>query len=50
LWFVLLGRKQGMGNTMGLLSTVNSAGMVFGCVSLSLIPGKGNNYELFFYY
>lgn len=47
---VLIGRKQGMGNTMGLLSTINSAGMVFGCVSLSLIPGKGNNYELFFYY
>ncbi len=42
---VLIGRKQGMGNTMGLLSTVNSAGMFFGCVSLSLIPGKGNKFE-----
>lgn len=47
---VLIGRKQGMGNTMGLLSSINSAGMIFGCISLGLLPGNGESFELFFYF
>jgi MFS family permease len=47
---VFVGRELGMGNTMGLLNSINSAGMIFACVLLGLLPGSGNNYELFFYF
>ncbi len=45
---VRIGRKQGMGNTMGLLSSVNSAGMVFGCFILGLLPGTAGSYGWLF--
>lgn len=45
---VIVGRETGMGVTMGFLSTSNSLGMIFGCISLSLLPGTGRNYDAFF--
>ena len=39
-----------MGNTMGLLNSVNSGGMIFSCVLLGLLPGEGSYYNLFFYF
>lgn len=46
---VMVGRELGMGSTMGFLSTSNSIGMIFGCLSLSLMPGMGFKFESFFY-
>ena len=37
-----VGRRLGMGSTMGFLSTAYSAGMVLGCLALGLAPGGGN--------
>ena len=37
-----VGRRLGMGSTMGFLSTAYSAGMVLGCLALSLAPGGGD--------
>lgn len=45
---VIVGRKTGMGVTMGFLSTANSIGMIFGCISLSLLPAIGRSYDAFF--
>lgn len=46
---ILVGRKMGMGGTMGFLSTFNSMGMIFGCLALSLMPQIGFNFSTFFY-
>lgn len=46
---VTVGRELGMGSTMGFLSTSNSIGMIFGCISLSLMPEIGFKFESFFY-
>jgi DHA1 family multidrug resistance protein-like MFS transporter len=45
---VIVGRETGMGTTMGFLSTANSIGMIFGCISLGLLPGTGHDYDAFF--
>ena len=47
---IIIGRERGMGNTMGLLNSVNSGGMIFSCVLLGLLPGEGSYYNLFFYF
>lgn len=46
---IIVGREIGMGSTMGFLSTANSIGMMFGCISLSLMPGMKFKYESIFY-
>lgn len=43
-----VGRRLGMGSTMGFLNTAYSAGMVVGCLALSLAPG-GKDMNGFFY-
>lgn len=47
---IIVGRETGMGSTMGFLSTANSIGMIFGCISLSLMPTMKYKYEAFFYF
>ncbi len=47
---IIVGREIGMGSTMGFLSTANSIGMIFGCISLSLMPTMKFKYEAFFYF
>jgi MFS family permease len=47
---IIVGREIGMGSTMGFLSTANSIGMIFGCISISLMPIFSYKYELFFYF
>ncbi len=47
---IVAGRRLGMGSTMGFLSTANSIGMIFGSITLSLLPGSGQNFEQFFYF
>lgn len=37
-----VGRRLGMGSSMGFLSTAYSAGMVLGCLALGLAPGGGD--------
>lgn len=44
----IVGREAGMGSTMGFLNTANSIGMIFGCLSLSLMPYTGWGFDAFF--
>lgn len=50
---IVVGREIGMGSTMGFLSTANSIGMIFGGISLSLVPkimaNTNNSFDAFFY-
>lgn len=46
---VIVGRELGMGSTMGFLSTASSIGVIFGCISLGIMPGIGFKFESFFY-
>jgi MFS transporter, DHA1 family, multidrug resistance protein len=45
----IVGRETGMGSSMGFLNTANSAGMIFGCISLSLMPYTPYGFEAFFF-
>lgn len=45
----ILGRKIGMGSTMGFLGTSNSVGMVLGSLVLSILPDKFGLDALFYF-
>ncbi len=45
---VIEGRQYGMGQTMGFINTANSAGMIFCCIMLGIMPVSADNYCPFF--